>query len=202
MSDSILFWNAVALEANRVSHSDPDKREQNGPTLSSRALAIVHLAMYDAYAGVENNAAPFPRYLTAPPPPPPPGASHRDAVAGAAFTTLSRLFKTQADFFEAQLSCFDTSSPSYQFGIKVGEAMLAKRVNDMDARDCGYQVSPLRGRHRVDPDNPGQGFHAPFYGAQNKGFAIKNRLKVDKTAIRQCRVCEGVETSAGQRHHA
>ena len=37
------FWNAVALEANRVSHSDPDKREQNGPTLSSRALAIVHL---------------------------------------------------------------------------------------------------------------------------------------------------------------
>ncbi len=50
--DSILFWNEVALEANRVSHTDADKREQNGPTLSSRALAIVHLAMYDAYAGV------------------------------------------------------------------------------------------------------------------------------------------------------
>jgi len=50
MTDSILFWNAVALEANRVSHSDPDKRQQNGPTLSSRAIAIVHLAMYDAFA--------------------------------------------------------------------------------------------------------------------------------------------------------
>lgn len=179
MTDSILFWNAVALEANRVSHSDPDKREQNGPTLSSRALAIVHLAMYDAYAGVENNAATFPRYLPAPPPPPP-GTSHRDAVAGAAFTTLSRLFKTQVDFFESQLSCFDTSNPSYQFGVEVGKAMLAKRANDMDARDCGYQVSPLRGRHRVDPDNPGQGFHAPFYGAQNKGFAIKKRWTLDK----------------------
>ena len=47
MSDSILFWNAVALEADRIAHTDPDKREQNGPTLSSRALAIVHLAMYD-----------------------------------------------------------------------------------------------------------------------------------------------------------
>ncbi len=46
--DSILFWNEVALEANRVSHTDADKREQNGPTLSSRAFAIVHLAMYDA----------------------------------------------------------------------------------------------------------------------------------------------------------
>ena len=41
--DSILFWNAVALEANRVSHSDPAKGEQTGPTLSSRALAIVSL---------------------------------------------------------------------------------------------------------------------------------------------------------------
>ncbi len=70
MTDSILFWNAVALEANCVSHSDPDKREQNGPTLSSRALAIDHLAMYDAYAGVENNAVTFPRYLPTPPPPP------------------------------------------------------------------------------------------------------------------------------------
>ena len=84
MMDSILFWNAVALEANRVSHSDPDKREQNGPTLSSRALAIVHLAMYDAYAGVEDNAMTFPRYLSAPASPPP-GTSHQDAVAGAAF---------------------------------------------------------------------------------------------------------------------
>jgi hypothetical protein len=71
MTDSILFWNAVALEANRVSHSDPAKGEQTGPTLSSRALAIVHLAMYDAYAGVENNTATFPRYLTPPPRRPP-----------------------------------------------------------------------------------------------------------------------------------
>src|SRR5687768_11421958 len=107
MQDSILFWNAVALEANRISHSDPDKRQQNGPTLSSRAISIVHLAMYDAYAGVEGNAATFPRYLPAPPPPPP-GASHRDAVAGAAHRTLSRLYSAQTDFFDAQLSCFDT----------------------------------------------------------------------------------------------
>ena len=51
MNDVILNWNAVAIEANRVSHTDGSK-EQNGPTLSSRALGIVHLAMYDAYARV------------------------------------------------------------------------------------------------------------------------------------------------------
>ena len=51
MQDPILLWNEVALEANRVSHTN-GQGEQTGPTLSSRALAIVHLAMYDAYVGV------------------------------------------------------------------------------------------------------------------------------------------------------
>jgi vanadium chloroperoxidase len=32
-----------------------------------------------------------------------------------------------------------------------------------------------RGRHRVDPDNPDQGYHAPFYGAKSKCFAVTNR---------------------------
>jgi membrane-associated phospholipid phosphatase len=180
MTDSILFWNAVALEANRVSHSDPDKREQNGPTLSSRALAIVHLAMYDAYAGSVNVPANFPRYLSAPPPPPPAASgSHADAVAGAAFTTLSGLFKTQKEFFKSQRSCFDTDTDRYKFGVKVGEEMLKNRANDPDARDCGYMVSSAPGRHRPDPDNSGQGFHAPFYGAQSRGFAISQRWPLD-----------------------
>lgn len=181
MQDSILFWNAVALEANRISHSDPARREQNGPTLSSRALAIVHLAMYDAFAGITGGAG-FPRYLNpAPPPPvPPPALSARDAVAGAAHRTLSALFTTQTEFFNAQLNCFNTASPSFQFGLTVGQTLLNQRANDMDARDCGYRTSNNRGRHRRDPDNPGQGFHAPFYGAQTRGFAISNRHTLDR----------------------
>lgn len=178
MQDSILFWNAVAIEANRVSHSDPDKRQQNGPTLSSRAIAIVHLAMYDAYAGVESNAATFPRYLPAPPPPSP-GTSHRDAVAGAAHRTLSRLYSAQADFFDAQLGAFDRTSQSFLFGQAVGQALLNLRANDMDAREGGYIPSPKRGRHRRDPDNPGQGFNSPFYGAQNRTFAVSERHDLD-----------------------
>ena len=179
MMDSILFWNAVALEANRVSHTDPDKKEQTGPTLSSRALAIVHLAMYDAYAGIIGGAG-FPRYLTAPPAPPappvpPPVLSAQDAVAGAAYTTLVLLFPSQKDYFDAQLSCFNTSSASYAFGQAVGNAVFNLRANDLDGRDCGYKPSRNRGRHRVDPDNPGQGFYSPYYGAQNKGFAITTR---------------------------
>ncbi len=127
MQDSILFWNAVALEANRVSHSDPAKMEQTGPPLSARALAIVHLAMYDAYAGIENDIPNFPRYLGVPPV----GISHRDAVAGAAYWTLKELFKTQKDFFDAQLSAFDHNLPpnsmpitSFDFGVAVAKGGL------------------------------------------------------------------------------
>jgi hypothetical protein len=53
--DPILYWNDIALEANRVSHTRL-KGEQRGPTLSSRALAIVHLAMYDAFVGASQAA--------------------------------------------------------------------------------------------------------------------------------------------------
>lgn len=167
MQDSILFWNGVALEANRVSHSDPDKRQQNGPTLSSRALAIVHLAMFDAFAATA--PSPFPRYLTAPPPA---GTSRRDAVAGAAHTTLRALYPAQAEFFDAQLSAFNATDPSFLFGQAVGNALLLLRANDMDGRDSGYRASNNRGRHRVDPDNPGQGFYSPYYGAQTRRFAV------------------------------
>jgi vanadium chloroperoxidase len=180
MQDSILFWNAVALEANRVSHSDPDKRQQNGPTLSSRAIAIVHLAMYDAYAGIAGPA--FPRYLNPAPPPPtpaPPVSAARDAVAGAAHRTLSLLYSAQADFFNAQLSGFDATSTSFIFGQTVGQRLFDLRANDMDARDSGYIPSPRRGRHRRDPDNPGQGFNSPFYGAQNRTFAVSERHNLD-----------------------
>ena len=38
--------------------------------------------------------------------------------------------------------------------------------------------SRARGHHRVDPDNPGQGFYAPFYGARSKCFAATTRFKL------------------------
>lgn len=189
--DSILFWNAVALEANRVSHSDPAKGEQTGPTLSSRALAIIHLAMYDAYAAITGGAG-FPRYLVAVPamppwpalipPGPPPGASVPEAVAGAAFQALSKLHPSQADYFGTQALFFDPNfsdpalqTASFTFGVAVADALLLFRSNDPDAGSCGYHTSPEHGRHRVDPDNPGQGYYSPFYGSQSKGFAVSVR---------------------------
>lgn len=87
--DPILYWNEVSLEANRVNQTN-GKGEQTGPPLSARALAIVHLAMYDAFAGVSGNPPNLPPYLPNLPVPAV-GASVEAAVAAAAHAALSKL---------------------------------------------------------------------------------------------------------------
>jgi len=177
MMDPILFWNDVSLEANRVSHTDGKDVATLGPTLSSRALAIVHLAMYDAFAGVSNDPTNLPPYLDLSSLlPPDPGASADAAVAAVAHATLSSLFPSQRPFFDLILAgAGDMSNPGHAFGLAVAQQILADRAGDPDAGASGYVPSPARGKHRPDPDNPGQGFHAPRYGAQSKGFAITER---------------------------
>ena len=179
--DPILYWNDVALEANRVSHTD-GSGEQPGPTLSSRALAIVHLAMYDAYAGIMGNPPELPFYLPSLPTPVP-GASADAAVAAAAHSTLSKLFPHQKPFFDTkhmQAGLIGAGlQDGHQFGLMVAQKLLDDRKNDPDASDNGYAASMAPGAHRPDPDNPTQGYHAPFYGAKSKGFAVTMRHELD-----------------------
>ena len=99
MSDPILLWNKVALEANRISHTN-GQGEQAGPPLSARVLAIVHLAIYDAYAVKEPDG--LPRYIAKPDCPI--GASPEAAVAVAAHATLCDMFPSQRRGFDFALS--------------------------------------------------------------------------------------------------
>lgn len=174
--DAILYWNNVSLEANRISHTN-SKDEQTGPTLSSRALAIVHLAMYDALAGIANNPS-FSHYLTGLPVPSP-LASADAAVAGAAYTTLLSLFPSQQDLFDTRLSAANLLDPGLNEGFDYGRsaalAILDDRKSDPDAKAGGYVPSISRGKHRPDPDNNNQGYHAPYYGAGSKCFSVSAR---------------------------
>jgi hypothetical protein len=177
-TDPILYWNDVALEANRVSHTDRKDNQTLGPTLSSRALAIVHLAMYDAFVGAAQSG--LSHYLT---PTPPAGSSEDAAVAAAAHATLSHLFPSQKAFFDlkhaqAGLSGADLQK-GHQFGLMVAKNILDDRKDDPDAGDDGYASSMAYKAHRPDPDNPEQGYHAPFYGAGSKLFAVTDRHELD-----------------------
>ncbi len=176
MKDSILFWNDVAIEANRRDFSMQNP-QQGGPTLSSRALAIIHLAMYDAYFGVTGTKS---SYLPNLPVVPSGDCSEQDAVAAAAHTVLSSLYSAQKDFFDEKLSesCVKDQC-SIAFGKKVGELMLATRQNDPGAGAGDYRAKMGCCKHRVDPDNSNQSFHAPFYGANSKLFVATERHTID-----------------------
>src|ERR687898_3020043 len=176
--DPFLYWNDVALEANRVSHTN-GKGEQTGPPLSTRALAIVHLAMYDAFVGASQSA--LDPYLT---PKPALASSEEAAVAAAAHATLSHLFPSQKPFFDLKHAQAGVSGSKlkqgHEFGLLVAKNILADRKDDPNASDDGYAASMARGAHRPDPDNPEQGYHAPFYGAESKCFAVTARHGLNK----------------------
>jgi vanadium chloroperoxidase len=180
MIDAILFWNDVALEANRVSHTTGLDTNTLGPTMSSRALAIVHLAMYDAYAGAHGNPADLPAYRNGLPAPPA-SVSPQEAVAGAAHETMCKLFTHQKTAFDRFLnSVVAGETPSVSYGRAVATAILSDRNMDPDASNMGYAPSSNKGRHRPDPDNPTQGFHGPVYGKRSGLFAATDRHALDE----------------------
>ena len=166
----VLYWNDVALEANKESHSN-GAGEQTGPTLSSRALAIVHLAIHDAVVGINGGFTP---YLTGLPAAPPPAAT-ASAVAWAAYKTLVALFPAQTGMLTAKLAAAPVSTtpddvPGQAYGLAIAKAVLDLRKNDDNGTSPGHVASQARFRHRPDPDNA-QGFHAAYYGDTTALFA-------------------------------
>jgi Vanadium chloroperoxidase N-terminal domain len=181
--DPILYWNDVVNEADRTTHTTraPQEAGAQGPAGSSRAYAIVHLAMHDAFFSINGKFSPYLSGLPAPAQ----GADVDSAVAAAAHATLSALYPAQRAFFDARLAA--AGLPGGQprvngdaFGRAVAAAILALRQNDPSLSGAGYSPSLAPMRHREDPDNPGQGFYAPFYGARSGNFAVTQRFRLDE----------------------
>jgi membrane-associated phospholipid phosphatase len=186
MIDSILFWNQVALDAAKADFTtaDPTARfmpQQGGPTRTSRALAIVHLAMYDAYSGVRSGAT-YLHYEHGEKPTTNDLLVAQVAVASAASLTLIALFSQQKATFlkkhQEFVTLLNTTESKVNAGLVWGELvatkMLASREKDgSDASDNAYVPSPLPGKHRPDPVNPGQEFLGPLWG-KVKPFGIND----------------------------
>ena len=179
--DPILFWNDVALEANRVSFQSGGTNEQPGPALSSRALTIVHLAMYDAFAAVAAVGLPSPLPPDLKPylpglPAVPAGSTTAAATAAAAYTTLVKLYPSQKAFFDLKLAeAGEILNAGHDFGVSVANMLLDNRKNDPGVGSQDYFPATGIGKHKVDPDNSGQGFYAPFYGTRSPTFSVGTR---------------------------
>ena len=165
-ADPILNWNAIAIEVNRVSYSGEVVNDQPGPTRSSRALAIVHAAMFDAWNSI---TAKYTEYLVKAPDGK--GASAVAAVAQAAHDTLVAMYPSQQPFIDAALADALADVPDGKKqtrGIAVGQfvadAILTARANDGSEIPGEYIPDGQPGNHDVDPLNPNQGFLTPAWG--------------------------------------
>lgn len=167
--DPILRWNQLALDAVAADHTGTfGPAVQGGPTRTARALAIVHLAMFDAANSCKKKATPYRTYV------PFLGAfaSLDAAVAQAGHDTLIALYPNMAAGFDAALTT-DLNAVSnvmqrtagVAIGKMVAKALLDSRANDGSAANPTYTPGTLPGQHRPDPLHLSQGFLTPAWGA-------------------------------------
>jgi hypothetical protein len=183
-ADPILDWNAVALEVNRVSYSGGVVNDQVGPTRSSRALAIEHVAMFDAWNSIHREFTP---YLVLAPHAR--NASDEAAVAQAAHDTLVTMYPHQQAYIDtslAQALAGVDDGPAKARGIEVGKfvaaSILAARADDGSQVPGQYTPDGLPGHHAADPLNPDQGFLTPAWGSV-KTFGIPNTAAVPTPTV-------------------
>jgi hypothetical protein len=160
----VLFWNDATIKAVQYDYVPPaagENRaylEQPGPTYSSRAIAIVQIAMFDAINAV---AGRYPSYAGLPRAPS--DTSPDAAVAQAAHDTLAALWPAQKPRFDKWLADDLARIPAGRAkwnGIDVGRraaaAILELRANDNSAhtnRTVGVDYFPSNqpGKWRPDP---------------------------------------------------
>src|SRR6266403_1580377 len=103
--DSLHRWNTIAINASGLDHTPvaPGENrvfgEQFGPGRASRAMAIVHIAMFDALAAVVGGYTSYTGTQAAPGP-----ISVDAAISQAARDTLAAMFPSQTAIFDGYLA--------------------------------------------------------------------------------------------------
>lgn len=171
MKNSIEFWSDVCLEVVKRDYSkrpdgSPPAPENDGPTTTSRAMAIVHFAMHDAWFGTASPAATYLQRLTPPVAlPPAVGGESTDSCLGtAAAVALLALYPGQRKFLDKMSTIFIDPNPNaaardagHRYGEAIAFLLLGARMNDNSGVRMAYRPSAAYGRHRPDPFSPGQG---------------------------------------------
>ncbi len=123
-ADIVTQWNDTTLDAIRSTNASPP--------VASRALAIVHTAIYGAVNAITHANQPYQLQHTAAP-----TASKEAAVSAAATRVLTNLFPTLATTFLAQNALILATIPDgldENSGVRAGElaadAILALRASD------------------------------------------------------------------------
>lgn len=176
--DAVRRWNEIAIDASGLDHTPVAAGEtrvfgeQLGPTRASRAMAIVHIAVFDAVNAVSGNYYQSYTGLRRAPD----GTSLPAAVAQAAHDTLAALFPSQSPGFDdalaADLARIRNGAPKTS-GVDVGRraaaAILALRSGDGSEiaeprMGTGFVPSNDAGKWRQDPLSLGPLALGAFWG--------------------------------------
>jgi hypothetical protein len=155
--NSVLYWNSVLLEASRRDFTKGfPGGQQPGPIRTSRAMAIVHLAIHDAIAFRNNPSAAYLKKKGVMPGIPTLTGNVDDIVAGAAVYTLKYLYPSYTALFDDALG--KVNAAAFAEGEKVGQEIVAYRMNDgSDKMILTPQLPNSQyGEHRADPYAPNQ----------------------------------------------
>jgi PAP2 superfamily len=157
-------WNRIAIDASGLDHTPVAAGEarvfgeQLGPARSSRAMAIVHIAIFDAVNSINGRYRSYNQIQQAIP-----FASIDAAVAQAAHDTLIALFPSQKVSFDLALAESLSHVPSTwsrDWGVQAGKrsaaAMLARRASDGSAHPelrvgIEFITGTAAGNWRQDP---------------------------------------------------
>jgi hypothetical protein len=163
-SERLRHWNEIAINASGLDHTQPQPDDthlfgqQLGPGRSARAMAIVHIAIFEALNAIEGK---YESYVGLPQANK--HASMQCAIAQAAHDTLCEMFPSQIPTFGHFLSeelndipSSDAKSNGIQIGKNAAAAILAMRSNDGSQHPeplVGSQwlTSDAAGHWRQDP---------------------------------------------------
>ena len=140
-ADVIADWNEKAVNAGNTA------RVGNFPT--ARAIAMVHLAMFEALNSIEPRYTPYRARLSADP-----DASREAAAASAAYAVLVGVYPEQAaeldKALQASLSAVTDGAlktQGIQIGQQAGAAILAERSNDGLNAPNSYRPFTVAGKY-------------------------------------------------------
>lgn len=162
--DAVRRWNQIAIDASGLDHTPPAPgenrvfREQLGPGRASRAMAIVHIAMFDTMNAVVGEYESYTGVRASS------GAISLDAaISKAAHDTLAALFPAQKASFDAWLAedlaavkNKNAKANGIDLGKRAAAAILTLRNHDgaehAEPRvGVDHLTSDLAGHWRQDP---------------------------------------------------
>lgn len=163
-ADVVLDWNSLAsdvLVANTTLQN---------PGMASRSMAMMNLAIYDAFAMTTPDATMYYDY----------GSGHaspayamssKAAAAQAAYTVLSSIYSDQQSMLDAQLASSlggiadgAAKQDGIQLGTYIANKIVQSRVNDGYDSSSQYMPTNEVGHWQPDPLNPDQEAWGPSWG--------------------------------------